>query len=811
MKMNKTFGILAACVCVALIFVGGTGVTAVAAIGEMKQPRSNDKICGIAILKLANSSLVKDAQDILMREEPLSVREIEKYRPSLDSIISTKQILENLGFETKIINKNLPVVVIIAPKKVFEHEFNTKLEQKTLKTPTMKEGLVCYQPMAPIKIPPQLQKHIETIIFPPPPIFFQSPDPPPLPYYHLIPDEVAEKVNATPVHLEGYNGSGIKLSMIDTGFYPHPYYEKRGYDIEKHATYAWDDPEVDQVGHGTAIASNSLSTAPGVKFIFIKLSGNFAVPIALYQATEVYDASIITNSYGYPEEVVLYYPRLWPYFALIRLVIDYAIEYNNNIVLFACGNGGIKAWPSSLPEVLSIGGVYIDQAGDLQASNYSSSFDSIIYTGRHCPDLCGVVGQQPHGILIEMPTQPGSYLDRAFSQYGDGTTENDGWLVASGTSSATPQVAGVIALLKQKKPELDIIDIKEILEQTATDVTKGQSANGDQAGPGWDPATGYGLVDAYEAFTSISEKKVLFDETHNECARIDYTGEYYWEDDMMFVGYSKFANVLRDQGYTVEKLTTGPITSDILKDYNILVLAAPQESIFSEGEKQAILQFVQEGGGLLLIGEHGGYSLAHNINSAINPIAENFGIEFKEDIILDPTNNDGDVDYWPIIHEPYLADHPINDDVKQYVLLAACSLSVSAPAEEIAWGDEDSYIETELGYSHTGAIPKSLFSVLHDTSIITDETSIIKVVGDIPVFAAAEYGKGKVVCVGDVDLWDNVDPDEDGIPDIEEYDNKKLGINIMGWLVDPKSSQLTFEIFHNRLSISPEDTCVVNN
>ena len=48
----------------------------------------------------------------------------------------------------------------------------------------------------------------------------------------------------------------------------------------------------------------------------------------------------------------------------------------------------------------------------------------------------------------------------------------------------------------EKRPELSPTEIKRILIKSAIDVKKGQSAMGDVATPGWDPATGAGLVNA---------------------------------------------------------------------------------------------------------------------------------------------------------------------------------------------------------------------------------------------------------------------------------------------------------------------------
>jgi len=59
----------------------------------------------------------------------------------------------------------------------------------------------------------------------------------------------------------------------------------------------------------------------------------------------------------------------------------------------------------------------------------------------------------------------------------------------SGTSMAGPHVAGLVALMRQANPDIDVIDVKQILMDTAIDF--GSAGN--------DNASGYGMVDAYAA------------------------------------------------------------------------------------------------------------------------------------------------------------------------------------------------------------------------------------------------------------------------------------------------------------------------
>ena len=121
------------------------------------------------------------------------------------------------------------------------------------------------------------------------------------------------------------------------------------------------------------------------------------------------------------------------------------------------------------------------------------------------PDLSGLVGMRPSAQLIMLPVPEGCALDTQLAggthPNGDETAGNDGWAAFSGTSAATPQVAGVCALLKQACAVLAPAEIREILMTTARDVTTGTNHPnfGNRAVAGPDNATGAGLVDAHKA------------------------------------------------------------------------------------------------------------------------------------------------------------------------------------------------------------------------------------------------------------------------------------------------------------------------
>ena len=340
-----------------------------------------------------------------------------------------------------------------------------------------------------------------------PPILFQSPLPPPVPYFHLrVPGDVAMVTKASPTHRhqtaagDRATGAGVKVAMLDTGFFVHPHFKAHGYRLTPvGAADAAPPPERDPHGHGTGEVANIFACAPDAEVFGVKMGNN---AVLSFDRALALGAKVISCSWGYHLPGVISLPAaLVP----LRLRILSAVAAGVTVV-FSGGNGQVS-FPGMMPEVMAAGGVYADKNGALRASDYASSFASLIYPGRRVPDLCGLVGMRPRAIYICLPVPKGCVIDKDLGGQPypdkDETATNDGWGLFSGTSAAAPQLAGVCALLLQKKPSLTPAQAKAVLRATAVDVRAGASAMGEWAGPGEDAATGAGLVDALKAWMSV--------------------------------------------------------------------------------------------------------------------------------------------------------------------------------------------------------------------------------------------------------------------------------------------------------------------
>lgn len=324
---------------------------------------------------------------------------------------------------------------------------------------------------------------------------------PPKAYWHLdVPAGVSLGLNADRAHRIGVTGSGVKVAMVDSGWFKHPFFVERGYRVSPVVLGpATVNPLTDDNGHGTAESANIFAVAPDCELTPIKMS--FVNSIGAFNAAVGLNPDIITCSWGSSIAAGPLSAADQALAAAIAAAVAAGIT-----VIFSAGNGHL-GFPGQHPDVISAGGVFMRQDGTFRASDYASGFMSGVYPGRRCPDVSGLVGMKPRAAYIMLPLQPGCSIDTSLAAGGahpnsDETAGNDGWAAISGTSAAAPQLAGAAALIKQACKGLKPADIKDILMKTARDVTTGASntaSGGHAAGPGPDLATGNGLADAHKA------------------------------------------------------------------------------------------------------------------------------------------------------------------------------------------------------------------------------------------------------------------------------------------------------------------------
>lgn len=265
------------------------------------------------------------------------------------------------------------------------------------------------------------------------------------------------KISAEPGWDITRGDAGVVVAVVDTGVdLDHPDLAGNvvsGYNVISPAGFPQDDH-----GHGThvagivaAVTDNGVGVAGvagGCRIMPVKVLNNVGEGTDFDVATGIQwavgnGAGIINMSLGGPD-----------YSYALAEAVDYA--YGKNVLLIAAaGNDGMGSilYPAAFPRVTAVGAT--DSADRLASfSNYGDVLDIVA---------------------------PGVSV---FS-----TLWNNSYAYLSGTSMATPHVAGVAALVQSLRPDYTNDQVENALKAGCVDL----------GSPGWDPYYGCGRVDVLAA------------------------------------------------------------------------------------------------------------------------------------------------------------------------------------------------------------------------------------------------------------------------------------------------------------------------
>ena len=132
-----------------------------------------------------------------------------------------------------------------------------------------------------------------------------------------------------------------------------------------------------------------------------------------------------------------------------------------------------------------------------------------------------------------------------------------------------------------------------------------------------------------------------------------------------------FLSDLVSRGWTVTEVADGPITLELLLQYDIL-LDCKSYIEWSADELNDVQTYVSAGGGLWVLGD------IYSTMTGSNSLAEVFGVHFNpDDTIYDYSNNEN-MSSWPTIH--VLDPHPVTEEVGEFGYYACLCLDVSGPS-----------------------------------------------------------------------------------------------------------------------------------
>jgi kexin len=333
-----------------------------------------------------------------------------------------------------------------------------------------------------------------------------------------------EDINVEPVWTActGSNtcrGEGVRIAVVDDGLeIAHEDLFANvatglSYNYVTGSTDPTNDPRDTASGHGTNVSGivaardlNDLGVrgvAPranlvGYNLLQTQISSNEADAMTR-NAVAVY---VNTNSWGAPDG----YGTLSPSDVLWQTAIDYGLANGRGgrgiVYTWAAGNGGDATFnggpvdnsnydgQANFRGVMAVGAVndqgikssYSERGANLWVSAPGGEFcDTHTITTT---DRTGALGDNPSLGYID-------YTDLNYTR------------CMNGTSSSTPMVAGVAALVLQANPNLGWRDVRVILAKTARQNDSSSvewAVNG--AGLHFNPNYGFGVVDAYAAVTS---------------------------------------------------------------------------------------------------------------------------------------------------------------------------------------------------------------------------------------------------------------------------------------------------------------------
>jgi len=239
--------------------------------------------------------------------------------------------------------------------------------------------------------------------------------------------------------------------------------------------------------------------------------------------------------------------------------------------------------------------------------------------------------------------------------------------------------------------------------------------------------------------------RVLIDEYHSEWEDSTRPLDKEWYGVLSTYNYYSWAEWL-NYYYHIDRNINNTLTAELLDNYDILILKCPTNA-YSNKEINTIIQFVEQGGGLFLIGDH---TNVFGMNTYLNTVANKFDINFKTDATHElgtgelSTFKPGDI-----------LPHPIVNNLKQFDFMTSCTLDAPFFSENVILGNR---LINEPGTYST----ENFFS----ESIATTESEF----GYFLQSVAVKYGKGRVVVFTDSTVFSSFSVFTDG------YQTYSLGV-----------------------------------
>ena len=238
--------------------------------------------------------------------------------------------------------------------------------------------------------------------------------------------------------------------------------------------------------------------------------------------------------------------------------------------------------------------------------------------------------------------------------------------------------------------------------------------------PSWESSI---ILDSIDWLTPRPKGRILYDLNHDSWISIDP-----WDPYQEYYPMQTWRNGMVNHSYIVDKLYSD-LTPSILAHYDMLVITMPNGA-FTAAEVEAVRSWVENGGGLFLIGDEPLGSIVTNSNFLISP----YGISL---------NTTAGTTGFDVTCVPAPELHPLNENALYLYFGDGSFLNITGDAYPLWYSDDN-------------------------------------IVG-----AGQEYGQGRVIVSGDGNMA------ADGLY-ILEQDNYQYLLNVANWLTAAKAKMLVY-------------------
>jgi hypothetical protein len=204
-----------------------------------------------------------------------------------------------------------------------------------------------------------------------------------------------------------------------------------------------------------------------------------------------------------------------------------------------------------------------------------------------------------------------------------------------------------------------------------------------------------------------------------------------------------------------------PLTEADLAGTDVLVLKVPS-SAYSPVEIKLVMDFVERGGGLLLLGEH---TSVYGSGPYLNALAEKFGFRFRYDCAF------GIDSVFDQLYKPPLLPHPIVQHMPPMEFATSCTIDAGATGQAVI---QATGLKNRNAYYHV--------SNFYPQAVDHPETRY----GAFVQLLATRHGKGRVAAFTDSTIFSNFCVFEPGKTNIMlgmlEWLNHRGGMRLNIWL-----------------------------